>query len=591
MTETNHNSEGLILLIEESGDVMSAIQSTFTDAHYKVVVAKTARDAFACIFKTPPDLIVLDINLPDLDGFHVVKELKRNMMLRYIPIMLLSGRTDFLEKMKSLDVVVDEYLMKPFDVQDILLRAKLVLQRARTNLDANPLTKLPGNMEIIKALKARIGAGVPYAVGYADLNNFKAYNDKYGFAKGDDVITFSAKVIVGACQRLSPRDNFVGHVGGDDFIFIVSYEKANDICQLITETFDREAPKFYSTEDKAKGYIVVEDRRGIVSQFPLLSIAIGMVSDEGRKFSNLGQINHSLTQLKKYAKSFQGSAYVRDRRTLAATLAEFTWGAGSAGGSSKVLESITTALGSYLPGQLSDIIKEKKISVLFQPVLDMNTDEVMGHEGLVRGPAGTPLEFPDALFQTARTAKSVVELDMLCIKQILASCRELRKGIKLFINIYPETLLEENTIEKEIFQDPKIEHVDLILELSGSQRASDTSDLFATLRRLKEKGRRICIDGTAALTGHGLKFLPELKPDYIKVNMMHYKEMSADPQKRKEFLDVVHMVRQVGSELICTKLESRADAAIARSAGVVLGQGFLFARPAVSPVTSTTPNS
>src|SRR5262249_45288837 len=147
------------------------------------------------------------------------------------------------------------------------------------------------------------------------------------------------------------------------------------------------------------------------SQFPLISVAIGMVSDEGKKFSNLGQINHSLTQLKKYAKSFQGSAYVRDRRSLTNQLAEFTWGPGSDAGSSKVLENITQAIGSFMPGQLAEIIKNKNISILFQPILDMRADEVVGHEALVRGPAGTPLEFPDALFQTARTVSCVPQLD------------------------------------------------------------------------------------------------------------------------------------------------------------------------------------
>jgi hypothetical protein len=225
-----------------------------------------------------------------------------------------------------------------------------------------------------------------------------------------------------------------------------------------------------------------------------VSIAVGMASDEGNKFSNLGQINHSLTQLKKYAKSFNGSAYVRDRRTLAAQLAEFTWGPGSAGGSSKVLESITNALGSYLPGQLNDIIKNQNITVLFQPILDMKLDEVVGHESLIRGPVGTPLEFPDALFQTARTSSLVTDLDILCMKKIMVCAQEFHKDMKLFVNIFPETLLEEKRLFEEILADPLVGHVNLIFELAGSQRASDANDLFSTLVRLKDKGIKICID-------------------------------------------------------------------------------------------------
>jgi diguanylate cyclase (GGDEF)-like protein len=457
------------------------------------------------------------------------------------------------------------------------------MERSKSNLDANPLTRLPGNIAIVKAIKSKIGCGKPYAIGYADLNNFKAYNDKYGFNKGDQVISFAAKVIVGAVNKLSPEDNFVGHVGGDDFIFVCGYEKANEICELITETFDKEIPKFYSEEDRNKGYIVVEDRRGVISQFPLVSIAIGMVSDEGKKFANLGQVNHSLTQLKKYAKSFQGSAYVRDRRTLAANLAEFTWGPGSAGGSSQVLESITSALGGYMPGQLTDIIKNASISVLFQPVIDMRADEVMGQESLVRGPSGTPLEFPDALFQTARGSNMVVDLDILCMHKILAASRELHNGIKLFINIFPETLLDEDRLKREILDDPIRQVKDVIFELSGSHRASDASELFATLRRLKETGLKVCIDSNVAFMGHGLRHLPELRPNYIKLNMMSYKDMANDFQKQEEFLRTVGLIRNAGSEVICTKLESRADYILALKAGITMGQGFLFARPAQMP--------
>ncbi len=574
---------GTVLLIEDDAELTQSITKALTAASFKVLVSVSSRHAFSTIFKSPPDLVILDINLPDLDGFHVAKELKRNLMLRHIPVIVLSSRIDFLDKMRSLDVIVDEYLVKPIDMKDLMLRCQFVLQRSQSNLDANPLTRLPGNIAIVKTIKAKIGAGKPYAVGYADLNNFKAYNDKYGFSNGDKMIHYAAQVILEAVQRLSPQDNFVGHVGGDDFIFVCGYEKANEICQFITEGFDKNVPKFYSEEDRQKGYIVVEDRRGVVSQFPFVSVAVGMVSDEGNKFSNLGQINHSLSQLKKYAKSFQGSAFVRDRRSLAAQLAEFTWGPGSSAGSSKVLDNITSAIGAFLPSQLADVIKNQTVTILFQPILDMRADDVMGHESLVRGPAGTPLEFPDALFQTARTSNLVVDLDILCMKKVLESAQELHRGLKLFVNVFPETLLDESTFYKTILEDPRTKGLDLIFELSGSHRASDASDLFANLMRLKERGLKICIDSSIALSNQGLEHLPELRPHYVKLNMFGFKDMINDYQKQDEFLKTINTIRQTGSEVICTKLESRADSYLALKVGVSLGQGFLFARPAQIP--------
>jgi len=584
MAENSKPPLGQVLIIEDDSIFVAQMQRAFKEANFTVAVAKSAKDAFTDIFKSPPDLIVLDINLPDLDGFHLAKELKRNMMLRHIPLILLSSRTDFLEKIRSLNVAVDEYLVRPFQMQDLMIRAQLVLERNRSSLDANPLTRLPGNRAIVESIKARLGKGKPFVVGYADLNNFKAYNDKYGFSKGDEVIIYSAKVIFAAVQKYSPQDSFVGHVGGDDFIFICDYERGNDVCQFIAEAFDKGVPQFYPKEDREKGFIVVEDRRGVVSQFPFISVAIGMVSDEGNKFANIGQVNHALTQLKKYAKSFQGSAFVRDRRSLAASLAEFTWGPGSSAGSSKVLEKITDALGSFMPDQLKEIINKKQISVLFQPLLDMVQDEVMGHEGLVRGPQGTPLEYPDALFQTARNANMVIELDMLCIKAILSAAQCFQKGLTLFINVFPETLLEGNTIYREILEGPASRQGNLILELAGSHRASDSMDLFGTLRKLKESGFKICVDSPLVTTGNGLRFLPELRPDFVKLDMLHFREISTDIEKRTEFTQVVGLIKQFGSKAICTKLESRADAFLAMKSGVTIGQGFLFARPAFPPV-------
>lgn len=580
VTEKSPQFHHSVLLIEDNPRFAQEMQELLQGAGYKVSTAQNAKQAFSLIFRSPADLIILDINLQDLDGFHVAKELKRNMMFRHIPVILLSSRSDFLEKMKTFDVIVDEYLVKPIDHQELLLRSKLVLQRVQSSLDANPLTRLPGNIEIVKTLKRKIAEGKPYAVGYADLNNFKAFNDKYGFSHGDQVIKLAAKIIVAAVQRFSAKDNFVGHVGGDDFIFVCSYDHANEICQWIAETFDREVLKSYTEEDRKKGYIVVEDRRGVVSQFPVVSIAIGLASDEGGKFTNLGQVNHSLTQLKKYAKSFQGSAYVRDRRTMAAKLAEFTWGPGSSVAEPNLLENITKALGAVMPDKLKEIMEKRAITVLFQPIIDMRADEVMGHESLVRGPAGTPMEYPDALFQTARTANRVPELDVLCMKKILDCSNEFHPGIMLFINMFPETLLEENLLESEILSHPRFKELDVIFELSGSQRASDATDLFATLRRFKEKGAKVCVDASLAMAGQGLRLLPDLRPHYMKLNMMNFQDMANDHTKQEEFLKVINVIRQVGSEVICTKLESRADSYLALRFGVTYGQGFLFARPA-----------
>lgn len=588
MAETPPKNSGSILLIEDDLALVKTISDTLTAAGYSITSVASSEQAFSTIFKAPPDVVILDINLPDLDGFHIARELKRNMMFRDVPLIVLSNRIDFLDKMRSLDVIMDEYLVKPIDAKDLLLRTQLVKQRSQLHLDANPLTRLPGNMAIMKALQERISSGKSYGVGYVDLNNFKAFNDKYGFSNGDEILRFTAKTIVAVVQKMSPQHNFIGHVGGDDFVFICEYENATEICQAINEEFDKGVQSFYNEEDRKKGYVVVEDRRGVVSQIPLVSVAIGMASDEGGKFSNLGQINHALTQLKKYAKSFHGSAFVRDRRTLTAQMAEFTWGPGSAAATPKVLDQLASALGSFLPSQLTDIIKNENIFVLFQPILDMKTDEVMGHESLVRGPSGSLLEFPDALFQTARTSNQVLGLDRVCMKKIVSASKQLNHGVKLFVNVFPETFLARDKGSEEIFESLRALPAEVVLELTGAHRSNDPLEIFAELARFKDKDFKICIDAATALLDQGLRFLSELRPHYIKLNMVTFQGMLNDYQKQTNFSKTIAFIRQTGAEVICTKLESRSDSYLALKAGVTLGQGFLFARPAQVPTNPKT---
>lgn len=584
MVDKTKKRKTTILVIEDDEDVISSLSQVYSEIHFDVLVARTAKEAMPIIFKAPPDIVILSINLPDLDGFRMSRELKNNMMLRHVPIIMLSSRPDFLNNVKGMDVVVDEYMTKPFNNQELLIRTKMVLERSKSNLDANPLTRLPGNQAIVKSIKACISAKKPFAVGYADLNNFKAYNDKYGFNKGDHVISYTAKVITSCIQRMSPKSGFVGHVGGDDFIFICDYEKGSEVCKQITEEFDKGIPSFYSKEDLKNGYVVVEDRRGIVSQVPLISVAIGMASDEGDKFANIGEINNSLSQLKKYAKSFSGSAYVRDRRSLNGAPEEV--GEKKPEPSpSKLIQDITQALGSYMPNQLNDVLEQRKLSVVFHTIIDMVEDEVIGHEGLIRGPEGTPFESPDKLFQIARTTGQVVKLDQMCMDRIFAAAAAFTRGLQLFVNVFPETLLDKDALARLLSDKGVGDRKKLVVELSGAHRASDANNLYTSLKTIKEHNIKICIDSSVMLGEDGRHFLPDLNPDYIKMNMRHFQDISTDVDLRVDFEKSVHLLKQVCTELICTKLESRDDANMAAQLGIRLGQGFLFARP-TAPATS-----
>lgn len=194
-----------------------------------------------------------------MSGYDVCRQIKSDVFLRHIPVMLLTAQVGTSSKVSGLEQGADDYLTKPFEMDELIARIRTLLRRTRLGLEANPLTRLPGNITIEKEILSRIDNNAPFAALYIDLNSFKAYNDTYGFAKGDDVIRETARIIL---TQSTASDGFVGHIGGDDFIVLTNPDGAEALCQKVIKVFDAKAPNFYSAEDQKRGYIETKDRRG-----------------------------------------------------------------------------------------------------------------------------------------------------------------------------------------------------------------------------------------------------------------------------------------------------------------------------------------
>ena len=218
------------------------------------------------------------------------------------------------------DVVLDEMSPSEFlkasdgldrEIQEMMLKIKDNQQRY---LDASPLTRLPGNLAIEQVLKGKMDHGEKFALCYIDLDDFKAFNDKYGYAKGSDLIKMTGEVLYRAKDKFAEQQDFVGHIGGDDFVLITSPDEAEKICQAIIDEFDRLIPEYYHAEDRAKGFIEGMDRYGVKRRFSIMSISIAVVSDVKRSFKSPIEIAKAATEIKDYVKSLPGSNYLIDRR-------------------------------------------------------------------------------------------------------------------------------------------------------------------------------------------------------------------------------------------------------------------------------------
>ncbi|PKM79783.1 MAG: diguanylate cyclase response regulator [Firmicutes bacterium HGW-Firmicutes-14] len=267
------------------------------------------------IYQSTPDIILLDVVLPKMNGYEICRLLRNDTRTSHVPIIMLTSRIQVEDKVAGLEAGADDYITKPFDNLELVARVKTHLRRAKQEKSFNPLTGLPGNILIEEEIKHRVAdTKRKFAVLYVDLDNFKAFNDVYGFLKGDEVIKFVAHIMNKNVKDLGNPDDFVGHIGGDDFITITTPEKLEVICRAIINQFDSTISLFYSSEDRKRGYIVTRDRTNQEIQYPFMSLSIAVVSNEKRNIENHWQVAEIAAEMKKYAKSKTGSVYVKDRR-------------------------------------------------------------------------------------------------------------------------------------------------------------------------------------------------------------------------------------------------------------------------------------
>ncbi len=302
-----------LLVVDDDPNVFELIKVNFVNAGYEVLGAKDGDEAISVALTKIPDLILLDITMPKTDGYEVCRKLRETETTYLIPIIVLSAKDKPADKIKGLKLGADDYLSKPFDIEELLARVDNRLQRTGLFLSANPLTGLPGNVSIMYEVNKRLRNKEQFAFLYCDIDHFKPYNDHYGFSRGDDVIKFTAEIMR---EAAGPND-FVGHVGGDDFIMACDIDKGEERCNSIISFFDSKIPGFYSNEDKANGFIVAKDRLGIMQRFPIMTLSIGMLTNNRQDITEYGKIIEIATELKSSAKSsnYSGkSVFFKDRR-------------------------------------------------------------------------------------------------------------------------------------------------------------------------------------------------------------------------------------------------------------------------------------
>ncbi len=279
----------------------------------KMVVARGAREVVALVNRGHPPLVVLDGDGAVDEICALIAGLRSDPFSAIVPVIVWSENAGEEALDRVLEAGADDFLKHDMNRLEKLRRLDTVVRRAERDVGVHPTTRLPGTAMIERDIAARLGAAESFAVCYADIDNFKEFNDRYGYAHGDRVILLTSKILRDVVRAFA-ASGFIGHIGGDDFIFNVPLDIFESCCREVLSIFDILIPYQYSEEDRKAGFFWGKDRRGQLHRVPLMTLSIGVVTNHLRQFTHTAQVGELATEMKAYAKTKQGSIFVVDRR-------------------------------------------------------------------------------------------------------------------------------------------------------------------------------------------------------------------------------------------------------------------------------------
>jgi diguanylate cyclase (GGDEF)-like protein len=302
-----------ILVVDDDEDIARFVEMNLLMEGFDVVVAHDGLSALEMVRRTAPDLVILDLMMPELDGVEVTRRLRADAMTSALPIIMLTAKGQTPDKVLGLQAGADDYMVKPFDTLELVVRVRNTLRRNQEFREVSPLTGLPGNQRILREVGDRLRSGQAFAVCYCDIDGFKAVNDAYGFARGDEFIVALARKLLAAVAGTPGA--FLGHVGGDDFVVICLQDDVRPLTERAVSEFEAAADELYDDVDRDRGYVSVKSRRDGVRDVGLVTVSVGVALSTRRAYSDPREVIADASEMKTVAKSQPGSYVAVDRRT------------------------------------------------------------------------------------------------------------------------------------------------------------------------------------------------------------------------------------------------------------------------------------
>ncbi len=303
-----------ILIVDDEPDIRFILRMRLESVGYQVLEASNGAEAVGLAKEQTPDLIVLDIMMPEMDGIEVVNRLRGSFATRNIPVILATAKCHDDDKITGLASGANDYVTKPYNHNELMMRVQRMLEWSHEQRSVSPLTGLPGNHAINKAIRARLEQGQPFGMLQIDIDHFKAFNDYYGYGRGDEAIQLLAFIARDAVTRMGGPEGFVGHIGGDDFVVLAPVDVAEEVGEEIVERFKVESEQLYDAEDRERGFVEVLNRQHVADRFPLMSLTVAYVSTDRVPVTHMAQLIDIAHELKARGKAMPGSVIVGERR-------------------------------------------------------------------------------------------------------------------------------------------------------------------------------------------------------------------------------------------------------------------------------------
>jgi diguanylate cyclase (GGDEF)-like protein len=278
-----------LLVVEDDADIANMLKIYFGGMDYEVDIAPRGGLALEKTRTALPHLIVLDIMLPDIDGYEVCRTLRTNTRTSHIPVIFLTQKDERSDKLQGLELGADDYITKPFDIEELKLRVQGAIRRSERESLTDPRSGLPAGRLIEEQLR-RIIRQEDWALLDLRINRFEPFRDVYGFVAGDDVLRFTAMLLSEVVDDLGSPSDFIGHAGGDNFVIITRQESAETIRARIKSRFAEEVQTHYNFMDRQQGFIQVPKSEGGTVQVPFMTLAVGMISPAQQSFSDIREI-------------------------------------------------------------------------------------------------------------------------------------------------------------------------------------------------------------------------------------------------------------------------------------------------------------